>query len=164
MKKTIVSSLAVMVLAVFSAVAGPLDDAPFKIVLPGKDWTLDTTTMQAVQGVSLVATLTKTGSTLKSVVVRTTLPGPDAATEYFAGIEDSMSNPALKNVTKADTTFLGLKAKHLTYEVDRGGQTIYSDTMIFVSGNVGWGITSIGLASQKDEINQSINFYQKNTH
>jgi hypothetical protein len=164
MKKMIVSSLAVMALAVFSAVAGPLDDAPFKIVLPSQGWTLDTTVMQAVPGVSLVATVTKTGTTLKSVVVKTTLPSSGTAAEYFTGIEESLSNPALKNVTKADATFLGLKAKHLTYEVDRGGQTVYSDTMVFVSGNVGWGITSIGLLSQKDEINQTLTFYQKNTH
>ena len=164
MKKIFIGSLLVMLFAVAQGLAGTLDGAPFKIVAPDKNWVLDD--KQAVdlgKGVSIVATLTKNGTGLKSVVIKTVMenPSPASTADFINGIRDSMSNIAIKNLKEEDATMVGMKAKHFTYEVNANGQTTYCDTMVFVSGNIGWTVTCVGPLAQKDEVTKITAFYQK---
>jgi hypothetical protein len=159
---------AVVVIATsFSVVAGTLANAPFKISLPNGDWKLTDSAVQDMgHNVFLVASITKTNSPLKSVIIKTTIDGPlaSALDELSAGIRDSFANPALKKLSDEDAIFLGHKARRFTYEATQGNQTTYNEAVVFVVGNTGWTIAGVGLADQKSEVEKIFTFYQKSDH
>ena len=153
-----------LIAASFSVVAGTLDDAPFKISLPNNDWKLaDSIAQEMGHNVFLVASITKTNSPLKSVIIKTTLEGsPTSALDGLsAGIRDSFANPAVKKLSDEETTFLGYRARRFTYEVTQNNQTTYNEAIVFVAGNTGWTIAGVGFAGQKDEVKTIFTFYLK---
>ena len=111
--------------------------------------------------VFLAATISNTNTLLKSVVVKAVLKKTSSLDEFCAGIRDSFSNPAVKKISEADTTFLGFKARTFTYQVTQGDQTTYNETTVFVAEGKGWSIACIGRPDQKDEIKKIIGFYRK---
>lgn len=168
--QTFFAKLSVVVAVVatsFSVVAGTLEDAPFKVSLPNDGWKLaDSAAQDMGHAVSLVATVTKTNSPLKSIIVKTIIDGPlaSALDELSAGMRDSLANPIVKKLSDEETTFLGYKARRFTYEVTQNNQTTYSETILFVVGKTGWSIVSVGLATQKIEVRGVFAFYQKRDH
>src|SRR5262245_28349862 len=126
-----------LVLSVWSSVAsaGTLDDAPFKFVTTNSDWVIDDAKAQPMgKGVFLVATLSNTVTTVKSVVIKTELETAqtNALEEVSAGMRDSLGDPAAKGVFISDTTFLGYKAKTLTCENRIGPFVTYNHVTFFV--------------------------------
>jgi hypothetical protein len=153
-----------LIAASFSVVAGTLEGAPFKISLPNNDWKLaDSVAQEMGHNVSLVASITKTNSPLKSVIIKTTFDGsPTSALDGLsAGIRDSFANPAVKKLSDEETTFLGYKARRFTYEVTQNNQTTYNEAIVFVAGNTGWTIAGVGLADQIGEVKKIFTFYLK---
>jgi hypothetical protein len=151
----------------FSVVAGTLENAPFKISLPGNDWKLaDSAAQEMGRGVTMVAIITKTNSSLKSVIIKAIEIGsPVSALDGLcAGIRDSFANPAVKTISDQDTIFLGYKARRFIYEITQNGQTTYNEAIVFVVGNTGWTIASAGLPGQKSEVEKIFTFYQKPGH
>jgi len=161
-------SVAVALIATsFSVVAGTLENAPFKISLPNDDWKLaDYTAQDMGHNISLVASITKTNSPLKSVIIKAIIDRPlsSALDELSAGMRDSFSNPTLKKISDEETTFLGYKARRFIYEVTQNNQTTYNEAVVFVAGNTGWTIVNVGLADQKSEIKKIFTFYEKRDH
>ncbi|HEX7571302.1 MAG TPA: hypothetical protein VF492_12440 [Verrucomicrobiae bacterium] len=157
-----------ILLVVFLSVAGvlttfasTLDNAPFQIVLPSNDWKLNDSSAQNMgKDVFLVASITSTKTQSKSVVIKAdSKESPASELEGLcAGIRDSFSNPAVKKLSDEETSFLGYKARHFTYEVN--GNT-YNEAIVFVSGKAGWTIACTGLLEQKSEIQKLLTFYQK---
>jgi hypothetical protein len=163
MKKSFFNLLAVFILVMkaFTAVAGTLDSAPFRVVLPNESWKLNDSTAQNMgKDVYLVASITSTNTQSKSVVIKTDERSATSSTldELCAGIRDSFSNPALKKLSDEETTFLGYKARRFTYEVNG---TTYNEAVVFVAGNTGWTIACVGLLNQKTEVENLLTFYQK---
>jgi len=155
---------AITLLAAQLAIAGTLDDAPFRVVPASSGWTIDDSKAQPMgKDVFLVATLSNTNTMLKSVVIKTVLKKVSASSleELCAGIRDSFSNPAVKNISEADTTFLDRKAKTFIFEINQGGQTTYSEATVFVADGKGWTVDCVGRPNQKDEIKKIFGFYQK---
>ena len=165
MKNTFVklSVVVALIAASFSVVAGTLENAPFKISLPNNDWKLaDSVAQEIGHNVSLVASITKTNSPLKSVIIKTLEESPATALdELSAGIRDSFANPAVKKLSDEATVFLGYKARRFTYEVTQNNQTTYNEAIVFVAGNAGWTIAGVGLAGQRDEVKKIFTFYLK---
>ena len=144
--------------------AGALDDAPFRVVVPGGGWQVEDSTAQPMgKDVFLVATISNTNTLLKSVVVKTVLKKASESSleELCAGIRDSFANPVVKKLSEVDTTFLGHKAKTFTYQITQAGQPTYNEAIVFVSGDTGWTIACVGRPDQKDEIKKIISFYRK---
>src|SRR5664280_434129 len=142
----------ISVTGTLTTVAGTLDNAPFRVVLPSKDWKLNDSTAQEMgKDVYLVASVTSTNTKSKSVIIKAdSKESPASEFEGLcAGIRDSFSNPAVKKLSDEETTFLGYKARRFTYEVN--GNT-YNEAVVFVAGNTGWTIASVGLLDKKDEI------------
>jgi hypothetical protein len=168
MKNTFVklSVVVALIAASFSVVAGTLENAPFKISLPNNDWKLaDSVAQEMGHNVSLVASITKTNSPLKSVIIKTLEESPTTALdELSAGIRDSFANPAVKKLSDEATVFLGYKARRFTYEVTQNNQTTYNEAIVFVAGNAGWTIAGVGLAGQRDEVKKIFTFYLKSDH
>jgi hypothetical protein len=160
-------SASLLVIASFIStplLAGTLDDAPFRVVVPNQQWRVDDSTAQAMgQNVFLVATITNTNTQTKSVVIKAVMEKPSATAldELSAGIRATFQSPAVKRISETDTTFLGHKAKTFVYQINQGAQAIYNETTVFVDGTVSWTIACVGLPDQKDEIKQIITFYQK---
>ena len=155
------SVISILVLGLFTAIAGTLDSAPFRIVLPGASWTLNDSTAQNMgKGVKLVASITSTNTQSKSIIIKTDIEGSPASPleEICAGIRDQFSNPIVKKLSDEETTFLGYKARRFTYEVNG---TSYNEAIVFVAGNTGWTIACVGLLDQKTEIKNLLTFYQK---
>ena len=144
--KRFVVTLAVALLPLFLR-GGTLDGAPFRIVSTNADWKIDDSKVQPMgEGVSLVASLNNTSNLIKSVVIKSDLKGPsaNALNELAAGMRDSFSNPAVKKLAEADTTFLGYKAKTFTYQITQGDQIIHNVAILFVTGTNGWTIAAVG--------------------
>lgn len=161
---TITLSLVVALLSPRLLCAGTLDDAPFRVVLPGNDWQIEDSTAQPMgKDVFLVATIINTNTLLKSVVIKAVLKETSDSSlgELCAGMRDTMANPAVKKISEADTTFLGYKARTFTYQVTQGAQTTYNEATVFVVDSKGWTIACVGRPEQKDEIKKIINFYRK---
>jgi hypothetical protein len=163
MKKILFNLLAIFILAMgaFTTVAGTLESAPFRVVLPNESWKLNDSTAQNMgKDVSLVASITNTNTQSKSVVIKTDEKSATSSTldELCAGIRDSFSNPALKKMSDEETTFLGYKARRFTYEVNG---TTYNEAVVFVAGNTGWTVACMGLLNQKTEVENLFTFYQK---
>jgi len=155
-------SVVVAMLVPWLLCAGTLDDAPFRVVVPGSEWQIEDSTAQPMgTNVFLAATISNTNTLLKSVVVKAVLKKTSSLDEFCAGIRDSFSNPAVKKISEADTTFLGFKARTFTYQVTQGDQTTYNETTVFVAEGKGWSIACIGRPDQKDEIKKIIGFYRK---
>lgn len=158
-------SMAVAVVATsFSVVAGTLENAPFKISLPSDDWKLaDSTAQEVGPGTFWLATITKTNSPLKSMMIKTVMDKSDGSPdEFFAGIRDSLANPAVKTLSDEATTFLGYKARRFTYELTaQNKKTTYNETIVFVAGKTGWAINGTGLVGQESEVHKIFTFYQK---
>ena len=144
-------------------VAGTLDDAPFRVVVPNNDWKLDDSTAQPMgKDVFLVATAINAKAGLKSVVIKAVnlKESPDSALEGLcAGMRDTLSNPAVKKISDAETIFLGRKARKFTYEIAQGDRMVYNEAIVFIVQNIGWTIACVGRAEQKDEIKQLFAFY-----
>lgn len=158
------SAVVALIAASFSVVAGTLEGAPFKISLPNNDWKLaDSSAQDLGHNVSLVASITKSNSPLKSVIIKTIENGSpmSALDELSAGMRDSFANPAVKKLSDEETTFLGYKARRFTYEVTRNSQTTYNEAVVFVAGHTGWTIAGVGLADQKSEVKKIFTFYLK---
>lgn len=143
--------------------AGSMDDAPFRLVLPVKEWQLDDNARFMGKDVAIVATVTHTNSGIRSVVVKTALRKvtPTALEDMSLGIRDSLENPAVKKISETNTNFLGYKAKLFVYEATQSGRTTYNETTIFVAGKLGWSIACVGPVNQKANIKRVIGFYQK---
>jgi hypothetical protein len=146
--------------------AGTLDDAPFRVVVDSPAWRIEDSTAQPMgKDVFLVATISNTNRSLKSVVIKTVLNKQSASAldELCSGVRDSFANPAVKKLSEIDTTFLGHKAKTFGYEITNGGQTTYNEATVFVAEGKGWTIAFVGPAIQKDEIKKIIGLYRKKT-
>jgi hypothetical protein len=153
-----------LIAASFSVVAGTLEGAPFKISLPNNDWKLaDSVAQEMGHNVFLVASITKTNSPLKSVIIKTieNESPTSALDELSAGIRDSFANPVVKKLSDEETAFLGYKARRFIYEVTQNNQTTYNEAVVFVAGNTGWTIAGVGLAGQKSEVKKIFTFYTK---
>lgn len=165
MKNLLIQSLVIIaIMTGCSVMAGTLDDAPFKLSSPGESWNLSDSKAQDLgRGVSLVAMLTKTNSTMKSVVVKAVSDGSFVMSldQLVAGMHDSLADPRIKNVTDTDTTFLGYKSRRFTYEMTQNDQTMYNEVVVFAIGNTGWTIANMGPISQKAEIKKIFDSYQK---
>ena len=167
MKRTrLVLSLfsALTLLAVRLAAAGTLDNAPFRFVPAGSGWAIDDSTAKPMgQNVFLVATASNTNTMLKSVVIEADLKNPSASSldELCKGMRDSLQNPAVKDISETDLTFLGQKAKRFVYEISGGGGTTYNEATVFVSKGKGWTIACVGRLDQKDEVKKIAGFYKK---
>jgi hypothetical protein len=156
--------IVITVLAHGHLMAGTLENAPFRIVLPNDHWQLDDSAAQPMgAGMSLVATIVNTNAQLKSVVIRTPLGSISASSldELCTGVRDSFKNPAVKLVSDEATTFLNLPARKFIYYVKQGDQSVYNSTILFVANNAGWTIACVGSPEQEDEVTQIISFYQK---
>lgn len=163
MRKIFFKLLAFFILfaGVFTTVAGTLDDAPFRVVLPNQSWKLiDSTAQNMGKDVYLVASITSTNTQSKSVVVKTDERSVTSSTldELCAGMRDSFANPVVKKLSDEEATFLGYKARWFAYEVNG---TSYNEAVVFVAGNTGWTILSTGLSNQKTEIKNLITFYNQ---
>ena len=148
------------------AIAGTLDDAPFRVVLPDDEWQIADTTAQPMgKDVYLAATISNPNSQLKSVVIKTVLKKTTDSSldELCEGIRDSFANAAVKKISERETKFLGHKARTFTYQVTQAGQTTYNEATVFVAGGKGWTIACGGPADQKEEIAKIIGFYRKKT-
>jgi hypothetical protein len=144
--------------------AGTLDDAPFRVVVPNQEWRIDDSTAQPMgQNVFLAATITNTNTQTKSVIIKAVMEKPSATAldELCAGIRSAFANPAVKKISETDTTFLGHKAKTFAYQVGQGAQATYNETTVFVEGTVSWTIACVGRADQKEEVKKIIAFYRK---
>lgn len=145
-------------------VAGTLDDAPFRVVVPNSDWKLDDSTAQPMgKDVFLVATAINAKIGLKSVVIKAAnlKESPDSALEGLcAGMRDTMSNPAVKKISEAETVFLGHNARKFAYEITQGDRTTYNEAIVFVAGKTGWTVACVGRADQKEEIKRAFAFYR----
>lgn len=144
--------------------AGTLDDAPFHIVVPSSEWQNDDSTAQAVgKDVFIVATISNTNTLVKSVIIKSVLKNVSgsALEEFIAGIRDSFSNPAVKEISEKNTSFVGYNAIRFSYEVTQGDQTTYNETIVFIAKNTGWTIVCVGRPDQKDEIKKISSFYRK---
>jgi hypothetical protein len=144
------------------ACAGTLDDAPFRVVLPSVDWQIEDSTAQPMgKDVFLVATISNTNRHLKSVVIKTVLPKQTASSldELCAGIRDTFSNPAVKEISETNVDFLSYHAKAFTYLVTQDSQNTYNQAIVFVVDGKGWTIAFVGRQEQKDEIKKIIGFY-----
>jgi hypothetical protein len=163
MQKIFSSLLAAFILAtgMSTVIAGTLDDAPFRIVLPSEDWKLNDSSAQDMgKNVFLVASITNTNSRSKSVIIKTELENPSATSldELVAGMRDQLSNPAVKQLSDDETVFLGLKARRFSYLING---SVYNVALVFVSGKNGWTVASVGSLEQKTEIQKLITFYKK---
>jgi hypothetical protein len=144
--------------------AGTLDDAPFHVVVPSADWTISDSIAQPMgKDVFLVATISNTNTLLKSVVIKTVLARQTDSSldELCAGIRDTFSNPAVKEISEADSTFLGYHAKTFTYLITQGNLTTYNEATVFVADGKGWTIACVGRPEQKSEVKKIISFYRK---
>jgi len=144
--------------------AGTLDDAPFRVVLPGTDWKIEDSTAQPMgKDVFLVATISNTNTLLKCVIIKAVLKETSDSSlgELCAGMRDSLDNPAVKMISEADTTFLGHKAKIFAYQITQGAQTTYNEATVSVIQGKGWTIACVGRPDQKAEIKKIIGFYRK---
>jgi hypothetical protein len=149
------------ILAATLAIAGTLDNAPFRIVLPNNSWKLNDSAAQDMgKNVFLVASITSTNTQSKSVIVKTVLDKVAASSldELSTGMRDSFSNPIVKKLSDEPTTFLGFKARRFTYEVNG---TSYNEAVVFVNGNTGWTIMCSGLLGQKVEVENLFTFLAK---
>jgi hypothetical protein len=160
-------STALIVMAAFIStplLAGTLDDAPFRVVVPNQEWRVDDAAAQAMgKDVFLTATITNTNTQTKSVIIKAIMEKPSATAldELSAGIRATFENPAVKKISETDTTFLGHKAKRFVYQIGQGVQTTYNETTVFVDGTVSWTIVCVGRPEQKDDVKKIIGFYQK---
>jgi hypothetical protein len=149
------------------AAAGTLDKAPFKISVPAGPWLLvDSAEQNVGPNAFLEATLAQTNSTLRAIVIRTGLEGVTASSmkDLLAGIRDSLTRPDIKNLAEQDVTFVGIKARQFTYEVTQNGVTVYSDTIVFISGNDGWTIDCVGPLDRQDEVKKMLGCFRAATH
>jgi hypothetical protein len=156
-----ISVILAVTFSVWAAIAGTLDNAPFRVILPDSSWTLDDSSAKDMgKSVYLVASITSTNTQSRSVVIRADIDPPSATAlaDLCDGIRDGFSNPALKKLYDQPTVFLGRKAQCFIYEVN--GST-YNETIVFVDGNTGWTIGCSGLLDQKAETAKLITFYQK---
>jgi hypothetical protein len=88
--------------------AGTLDDAPFRVVVPSADWQIEDSTAQPLgKDVFLAATISNTNTHLKSVVIKTLLAKQTDSSldELCAGIRDTFSNPAVKEIQRPTCYF-----------------------------------------------------------
>jgi hypothetical protein len=115
------------------------------------------------KNVSLVASITNPSSQSKSVVIKTDLEKPSAASldQLAAGIRDQFSNPIVKKLSDEPTVFLGYKARRFTYLVNG---TSYNEAVVFVSGKIGWTIAISGILEQKAEVQKLLTFYKSKTN
>lgn len=144
--------------------AGTLDDAPFRVVVPGDEWQIeDSEAKHLGRDVYLAATITKSNTPLRSVVLKAVLKKTSASPldEFCAGIRDSLANPAVKKISESNTTFVGHMAKKFVYEVTQDGQITYNQATLFVADGIGWTIACVGRADQKNEIDKMISIYHK---
>jgi hypothetical protein len=164
--KSMFTKLLVAVVAIltgFSAVAGTLDSAPFKIVLPA-GWKLaDTTAQKMGDDVYLLAAMGKTNSTLKSLVVKTVVDGssPKALDDLANGMRTTLINPMVSHLSDQAVTFLGYKARRFAYELTANNQSTYNEVLVFAVGNDGWTIAAAGQAGQQKEVEQIFTYYQR---
>jgi hypothetical protein len=143
--------------------AGTLDDAPFRVVVPSADWQIEDSTAQPLgKDVFLAATISNTNTHLKSVVIKTLLAKQTDSSldELCAGIRDTFSNPAVKEISETNMLFLGYHAKAFTYLITQGSQPIYNHAIVFVADGKGWTIAFVGRPEQKDDIKKIIVFYR----
>ena len=115
------------------------------------------------QGCVSCATINNTNTLLKSVVIKTVLARQTDSSldELCAGIRDTFSNPAVKEISETDSTFLGYHAKTFTYLITKGSQTTYNEATMFVADGTGWTIACVGRPEQRGEIKKIISFYRK---
>lgn len=159
---TFASALALLVPG--QSIAGALDDAPFRLVVPSGEWQIDDSRSQPMgKDVFLVATISKTNALLRSVVIKAGLTNASASSfeEFCAGIRDTFANPAVEKISETNTLFLGFKAKRFIYQVTQGAQTTYNETTVFLANDKGWGIACVGPLDQKGEIKKILGFYRK---
>ena len=161
--------LLALILTALPAAAGTTDKRLNKFSVPAGPWLLvdSPSKTSAPRLAPLRATLAQTNSTLRAIVIRTGLDGVTASSmkDLLAGIRESLTRPDVKNLAEEDVTFVGIKArKRFTYEVTSNGTTVYSDTIVFISGRDGWTVDCVGPLDRKDEVKKMLGCFHKNTH
>ena len=113
--------------------------------------------------VSIAATISNTNKMLKSAVMKAVLrePAPSSLDNLCAGMRDIYTNSPVKMISEVETTFLGFKAKALTFQITKGKQTLYNEAIVFVADHNGWMIVCGGPQDKKDEIKKMFDFYKK---
>jgi len=162
LQKTLAIRLIILATICSPALAGTLDNAPFRIAPPDADWKLDDSKTQPMgKDVFLAASLINEKSQLKSVVITGPVkPSAKALDQICEGIRASFTNPAVKKLSDAETTFLGFKARAFVYEVTQAGVTTYNEARVFIVGDVSWVLSFSGPRLQKDAIQQMMGFYR----
>src|SRR5258708_3211315 len=114
--------------------AGTLDDAPFRIVVPGSEWRISHPIIKLMGGdVSVAAVIINTNKILKTIVIKAVLKEqlPSSLDDLCAGMGEAMgelhTNLAVKTISEVDTNFLGFKAKAFTYQITKGERTIHNE-------------------------------------
>jgi hypothetical protein len=161
---TFIFSVLAVFLTVRPATGETLDNAPFRVVLPDREWQIDISTAQPMgKNTSIAATISNANTQLKSLVLKAVFrKNTDSILdELCSGMRDSFSNPAVKMISERDTTFLEKKAKIFVYHVTLDGKTTYNEATVFVADNVGWTIACIGRPDQRQEVRAIIGFFQK---
>ena len=161
---SIILSLLVAFIMPQELLAGTLNDAPFRIIIPTTGWRLDDSKAQSIGGGAfLVATVSNTNTLLKSIVAKRVFKKVSESTlnEMCAGINDTFATPGVKKISEANTIFLGYKARKFAFEVTQAGQTTYNESIIFIADDHIWIVGCVGQPDQKDEFIKIISFYQK---
>ena len=149
--------------------AGMLDDAPFRVVLPGPDWRLvETTNEPSGKKFFLAAQVSNPSKHLTSMVLESVklpgapnIPEPDKAYESFTrNLRQSLDRPGLNMISDTTTNFAGYRARVFTYEITDGDRTIYNVMTAFLTTERGWAITCVGRADQKEAVNEMAGFFQ----
>lgn len=158
--------VAAIIVFTITVIAGTLDNAPFRIVLPNKDWKLsDSVAQPKGDDVYLMATVINTNTGLISWIAKADIKktATNAFDEFCGGMRDSFSKNHVKVLSDEETLFLGYKARRFSCQPKQANNQItYNETIVFVVDNTGWTIGSVGWPHQSNEVRQSFEMFQKN--
>jgi hypothetical protein len=143
--------------------AGTLENAPFQIVPPSPEWKLDDSTSQPLgKEAYLVASLSNKKASLNSVVCKGTVKiSPTALDEICAGMRKSFTSPSIKILSDAETNFLGYKSRTFALEMTQAGETIYTETTVFVTADTSWTFIFTGSVNKKEAVKQIATYFHR---
>ena len=143
-----------------------LDDAPFHIVVPNSDWQIKETKDQPTGNHAFIAaSVVNTNTRLGSIVIKYVLANTSGSSlnDLCAGIREGLTNQSVNQLSETETTFLGYKARIITFQQIKDNLTLYHEMTVFFANGYFWSIGCIGPSERKDEIKKIISFYQKNS-
>lgn len=152
--------------AATTGLTGTLDDAPFRVVVPGANWKLDESVMRSKgDGVYLVGVLTnsQTGVWLRVAKTEFAESTAKALNDVCTGVRDSfLSSPSVKPLADEEAVFLGYKARRFSFQNAHVSRPpTYEEAIIFAVGKTAWTVNAIGLLNQTNQVRQSFTLFQK---